>query len=77
MAKNRWEEPRIVNTDHLPEGLGHCREGGTESEFACTFGYNTAGETGEGPHRCATGGIAGPDYGGCAFGKAPSGFFDT
>ena len=73
MAKHRWEKPRVMNTDALSDGFGHCVEGGTASEFLCALGDNTAGGTGEGPHRCANGGYAGAEYGGCALGKSPDG----
>ena len=72
MAKHLWEAPRIVNAAAYAEGLGDCLKGGTATQFACASGRSTAAPGGT-PHRCAAGGYAGAEYGGCALGKSPDG----
>jgi len=72
MSKHPWEEPRIVNADAYADGLGDCVDGGTATDFTCANGRST-GATGGTLHRCANGGYAGADYGGCALGKSPDG----
>ncbi|MBM4429595.1 MAG: hypothetical protein FJ026_04500 [Chloroflexi bacterium] len=75
--KQNWEAPRILDADSLVTGVGDCYGGGIATQFACINGDSTMSPTDQGgPHRCANGGYAGGDYGGCMEGGRPVGHED-
>jgi len=54
--RRKWKPPQIMALGALPEGLGHCQSGSTQTGDACANGQNTGQGAG---HKCTTGTIAG------------------
>lgn len=61
-VKKRWEEPKMLLVDSLPEALGHCVTGPTPIDTGSSQGcYNGTDTAGGAPnsHNCGTGGAVG------------------
>jgi hypothetical protein len=69
MEKSKWEEPKMIEVNALPEALGHCQTGSSEEALACHNGEITSA-SGIG-HLCQVGGCAGPTPGDCVGGNVP------
>jgi hypothetical protein len=81
MNRQQWQRPRVASLGELPEALGDCRGGQSESgECGCHNGGDTGIATNgsgvgaamfdPGMHGCASGGIPS----GCFCGERPSTF---
>ena len=71
-SRMTWADPKMLELDVLPEALGHCVTGSSQTDTAnqsCHTGELTSG-AGIG-HLCNSGGCAGPDAAGCNVGTSP------
>ena len=56
----KWEAPKMLTLNSLPQALGNCMGGSSQEPLACHNGEVTSG-SGVG-HHCQNGGCAGPFF---------------
>ena len=72
-SKMTWADPKMLELDVLPEALGHCVTGSSQSDTglqSCHTGELTSGV--HSGHLCNSGGVAGPEFSDCNTGGNPA-----